>query len=198
MNIDSIKIFNEDVVSCVTTLMSYGYLPYMITLPSRITDLSMTCIDHLFVRLNHREKVLNIVSGLFYCDINDHLPSFVSIDEKNMHNFVRGMETENLNEKYINGGDYYTKFITIVLRIFQRLFPAVRLSRKHWQDKPWMTKALKISIKCKKLYKACLVHPGNSMHEKYRTYKNIPRKCLKEAEIKYYEELFDNRKKIGI
>ena len=32
------------------------------------------------------------------------------------------------------------------------------------------------------------------MQEKYRTYKNILRKCLKEAEIKYYEELFDNHK----
>ena len=211
MNIDIIKFSNEDVVSYVTTLMSYGYLPY-ITLPSRITDFSMTCIDHIFVRLNRREKVLNILSGLFYCDISDHLPSFVSIKhnntcrkderpitrlfgEKNMANFVRGMETENWNEIYINGGDYYTKFITIVLRIFQQSFPVVRVSRKRWQDKPWMTKALKISIKRKnKLYKACLVHPGNTIHEKYRTYKNILRKGLKEAEIMYYEELFDNHK----
>ena len=185
MNIDIIKFSNEDVVSYVTTLMSYGYLPY-ITLPSRITDFSMTCFDHIFVRLNRREKELNILSGLFYCDISDHLPSFVSIKhnktcckderpitwlfgEKNMANFVRGMETENWNEIYINGGDYYTKFITIVLRIFQQSFPVVRVSRKRWQDKPWMTKALKISIKRKnKSYKACLVYPGNTIHEKYR------------------------------
>ena len=191
--------------------MSYGYLPY-ITLPSRITDFSMTCIDHIFVRLNCREKVHNILSGLFYCDISDHLPSFVSIKhnkicskderpmtrlfgEKNMANFVRGMETENWNKIYINGGNYYTQFITIVFRIFQRSFREVRVSRKRWQDKPWMTKAFKISIKRKnKLYNACLIHPGNSMHEKYRTYKNILLKCLKKAEIKYYEELFDNHK----
>ena len=67
------------------------------------------------------------------------------------------------------------------------------VSRKRWQDEPWMTKALKNSIKRKnRLYKARLVHPGNSIHEKYRTYKNILRKCLKEVEIKYYEELFVN------
>ena len=59
MNIDIIQFSNEDVVSYVTTLMSYGYLPY-ITLPSRITNLSMTCIDQIFVRLNRRERVLNI------------------------------------------------------------------------------------------------------------------------------------------
>ena len=116
-------------------------------------------------------------------------------DEKNMAYFVRGMETENWNEIYINGGDCYAKFITIVLRVFQQSFPVVRVSRERWQDKLWITKALKISIKRnKRLYKACLVHPGNLIHEKYRTYKNILRKCSKEAEIKYYEELFDNHK----
>ena len=152
MNIDIIEFSNEDVVSYVTTLMSYGYLPY-ITLPSRITDFSMTCIDHIFARLNRREKVLNILSGLFYCDISDHLPSFVSMKhnkicskderlmtilfgEKNMVNFVRGMETENWNEIYINGGDYYTKFITIVLRIFQRSFPVFRYHRNTGRISP--------------------------------------------------------------
>ena len=105
------------------------------------------------------------------------------------------METENWNEVYINGCDYYTKFIWIVLRIFQQSFPVVRVSRKCWRDKPRMTKALKISIRRKhKLYKACLADPGNSIHEKYRTDKNILRKCLREAEIKYHEELFDNHK----
>ena len=164
MNIDIIKFSNKDVASYVTTLMSYGCLPY-ITLPSRITDFSMTCIDHIFVRLNRREKVFNILSGLFYCDISDHLPSFVSIkhnktckderpmtrlfSEKNMANFVRGMETKNWNEIYTNGDDYYTKCMTIVLRIFQQSFSVIRVSRKRWQVKPWMTKALKISINAK-------------------------------------------------
>ena len=153
----SCNLFNK--LGCII-LMSYGCLPY-ITLQSRITDFSMTCIDHIFVTLNRREKVLNILSDLFYFDIGDHLPSFVSIKhnktcckdekpmtrlfgEKNMANFVRGMETENWNEIHINGGDYYTIFITIVLRIFQQSFPVARVAQKRWQDKPWMIKALKL------------------------------------------------------
>ena len=79
MNIDFIKFTNEEVVSYMTTLMSYGYLPY-ITIPSRITHHSMTCIDHIFVELSRREKMLNILSGLFYCEISDHLPCFISIE----------------------------------------------------------------------------------------------------------------------
>ena len=92
-------------------------------------------------------------------------------------------------------GDYYTKFITVVLRIFQQSFPVVRVSRKRWRDKPWVTKALKTSIRRKNnLYKASLTHHDNQKNETYKTYKNILRKCLKEAEVKYYEELFDNHK----
>ena len=134
INIDIIKFSNEDVVTYMTTLMSYGYLPY-ITIPSRITYSSMTCIDHIFIRLARREKVLNILSGLFYCDISDHLPCFTSIKhnrtccigerpmtrlfgEKNSTSFVQRMEAENWNEIYSEGGNYYTKFITVVLRIF--------------------------------------------------------------------------------
>ena len=49
MNIDSIKFSNEDVMSYMSTLMSFKYLPY-ITLPSRITQLSTTCIDHIFMQ----------------------------------------------------------------------------------------------------------------------------------------------------
>ena len=64
INIDIIKFSNEDVVSYMTTLMSYRFLPY-VTLPSRITNLSMTCIDHIFIRLSHKDKAVNMISGLF-------------------------------------------------------------------------------------------------------------------------------------
>ena len=78
MNIDIIKLSNEDVVSYMTTLMSYRFLPY-VTLPSRITNFSMTCIDHIFIRLSHKDKAVNMISGLFYCEISDHLLCFISI-----------------------------------------------------------------------------------------------------------------------
>ena len=138
-----------------------------------------------------------IISGLFYCDISDHLPNFISIKhnrtcckderpmtrlfgEKNTASFVQRMETENWNDIYTGDCDYYSKFIIVVLRLYQQSFPIVRVSRKRWQDKPWMSKALKTSIKRKnKLYKACIVQPDNSIHNKYKTYKNILRKCLK-------------------
>ena len=83
----------------------------------------------------------------------------------------------------------------MVLRIFQQSFPVVRVARKRWRDKPCVTKALKTSLRRKNnLYKASVTHHDNQKNETYKTYKNILRNCLKEAEVKYYEELFDNHK----
>ena len=66
--------------------MSYGYLPY-VTLPPRITDFSTTCIDHIFIRdTNNSQRHEEVACGIFYCDITDHLPCFVTL--KRQSNFV--------------------------------------------------------------------------------------------------------------
>ena len=212
INIDIIKFSNEDVVSYVSTLMSFKYLSY-ITVPSRITQLSTTCIDHMFMKTSQKDKVLNTMSGLFYCEITDHLPCFLSLKfekynrkderpmtrifgEKNCAIFIQKMQSQNWNEIYNDTGEEsYDKFISAVHNIYQQSFPLVRVSRKRWRDKPWLTKALKISIKHKnELYKEYIMHPDGLHKTKYNAYKNCLRKCLLEAEKNYYNELFENNK----
>ena len=216
MNIDIIKFSIEDVMSDMSTLMSFKYLPY-ITAPSRITQLSTTCIDHIFVKTSHKDKVLNIMSGLFYCEITDHLPCFLSLKfekynrmeerpmirifgEKNCAIFVKKQQQQqqsyNWNEIHDDTGEeIYDKFISAVHNIYQQAFPLVRVSRKRWRDKPRLTKALKVSIKHKnKLYREYILHPDNFHQTNYNADKNCLRKCLLEAEKIYYNELFENNK----
>ena len=101
------------------------------------------------------------------------------------------MEASNCDDIYTNKGDCCNKFITAVIHIFKQSFPVVRVSRKRWHDKPWMTAALKTSIKSKNLlYKANLMHSSDKNRDKYNNCKNILRGVLKQAEIKYYENLF--------
>ena len=137
INIDIIKFSNEDVVSYVSTLMSFKYLPY-ITVPSRITQLSTTCIDHMFMKTSKKDKVLNTTSGLFYCEITDHLPCFLSLKfekynrkderpmtrifgEKNCAIFIQKMQSQNWNEIYNDTGEEsYDKFISAVHNIYQQ------------------------------------------------------------------------------
>ena len=53
IHINIIKFSNEDVVSYVSTLMSFKYLPY-ITVPSHITQLSTMYIDYMFMKTSKK------------------------------------------------------------------------------------------------------------------------------------------------
>ena len=145
--------------------MSYGYLPY-ITLPSRITEYSATCIDHIFIRYakNSRSQPTNTLSGMFYCDITDHLRCFVSLKcnlcvdnvnrpkarlfgDKNCRKFKELMEYYDWNALYLSSPYLYRSFISVVKRFYEISFPMVTLSRSRMREKPWVTKGLKTSIK---------------------------------------------------
>ena len=85
--------------------------------------------------------------------------------------------------------------VNTVYRISEQSFPLVQLSRQRIKDKPpWITKGLKISIKHKnRLYESQLLRLGRQRLE-YNTYKNLLHRCLKEAETKYYQDVFDSNK----
>ena len=211
MNIDIIEFSNEEVVSYMTTLMSYSYLPY-ITIPSRITHHSMTCIDHIFINLSRKEKVLNILNGLFYCEISDHLLCFISIKinriccagERPYTRLFGDKNSMYLFRKWCpKSGMIFTlvmvttikKIITVVLLIIQQSFLVISVSRKRWKDKLWVAKSWKRSIKRQnKLYKACLVPTSEQNYKRCKNYEIILPKCFKEAEIRYCDEMFDNHR----
>ena len=128
INIDLMKYNLEDNYQYVSTIMSYGYLPY-ITLPTRITDFSATCIGHIFIRdtSKYREIHTEIFSGILYPDITDHLPCFVRLTcsnvvederpivrlygEKNTLKFKELMINETRDDLYTEGTDWYDKYI---------------------------------------------------------------------------------------
>ena len=135
LNIDLIKYENSDNALYMFTLMSYGYLPY-VTIPTRIKDFSVTCIDHIFIRdrnNSHRHK--EVTYGIFYCDIADHLPCLVTLKrqsnyvldrpltrlfgETNTSKFRELMTNENWDIIFIEGTDWYTNFIKLVCNKFE-------------------------------------------------------------------------------
>ena len=72
INIDIIKYDNAETLQYLTTLLSNRFLPY-ITLPPRITEYSATCIDHMFIKVSNRDRILyeNTLAGILYSDILD-------------------------------------------------------------------------------------------------------------------------------
>ena len=212
MNIDIIKFENDNSVNYLTTFLSHRYLP-LITLPTRITDFSATCIDHIFIKIpsNKKSKLDGIAYGILYCDISDHLPCFLSLKcksnanltrpmtrifgDKNCLKFVEAMEIEPWEDLYEDNNDWYSVFVTRVRRKFETCFPVVQVSRKRLKDKAWVTKGLKISIKTNhRLYRSTLRETDPRHVIKYKTYKNELRKRLKAAEERYYHQLFDDTK----
>ena len=89
--------------------------------------------------------------------------------ERNCASFVQQMQSYNWNEVYdIEGDSYYDEFISVIRNMYQRAFPLVRVSRKRWRDKRWLTKGLKVSIKRKNImYKKCVLQPDNIPKAKY-------------------------------
>ena len=101
---------------------------------------------------------------MFYCDITDHLPCFVSLKcnlcvdnanrskarlfgDKKCRKFKELMKSYDWITLYLSSPDLYRSFISVVKRFYEISFSMVTLSRSRMRGKPWVTKGLKISIK---------------------------------------------------
>ena len=205
INIDIIKFENDDSMKYLTTLLGKRFLPF-ITLPTRITDFSATCIAHIFVRTMDKNNMdLNcIVSGIFFNDITDNLPCFLSVKfgtqadneirtktrlfgERNCKKIIELMEGENWQSIYETDTDWYFHFISTITDKFERRFPLVNVSWKRLNDKPWVIEGIKNSIKkSHRLYRSSIGNSNQKNITKYKMYKIVLSKSLKFAEESYY------------
>ena len=195
ISIDIIKYDNAETLEYLTTLLSNRFLPY-ITLPTRITEYPATCINHMFIKVSNRDRILyeNILAGILYCDIKDHLPCVVSLRcinyiDDNDRPKVR-LYGEKKSRKIFRKDEFsYVKYH------YDQSFPLVKVSRKRMKDKPWVSKGIKISIKQNHwLYRASLRSNNASAVVKYKRYDDVLRRCIKDAEMAYYDRLFQDTK----
>ena len=211
-NIDVLRYNDKTVLEYITMLLSERFLPF-ITLPTRITSHSATCIDHIFVRNPSNPINSQILSGIFYCDISDHLPCFTSIklastntpvnrpkvrifSEKNCGIFKARINGIKWDDVYVDNIDWYQSFIAKVKQAYECAFPLVTVSRKRMHDKPWVTGALKGSIAHNhRLYRLSIRNPSMQNITKYKDYNKLLKKCLRSTETTYYRNLFENNKK---
>ena len=210
-NINILNYEGATELEYLTTLLSHKFLP-QITLPSRITNHSATCIDHIFVRMSGSDhKYAKCLSGLLYADISDHLPCFLSIDtgvmskltrpmtrifgEKNCKYFVEQMSNFDWDTIYRHDCNWYDKFVLEIKVIYEKSFPLVRLSRKRSHDKPWITSGLKTSISHNhRLYRKSLHSRSCSISAAYKRYNKLLKRCIEKSRQAYYNTLFNDSK----
>ena len=78
---------------------------------------------------------------------------------------------------------------------YNKAFPFVKLSRKRANDKPWISTALKNSIKQKdKLYQKFLLDQTSHNEMLYKAYKNKLKALIRKFEINCYQNIFSDRK----
>ena len=156
-------------------MTSNNFIP-TITAPTRITDNSVTLIDHIFVKLPKSKNNNKISAGNLLCDISDHLPNFTIINmnikktkerpyirlynKNNICKFESNVESELLETKNIindnntnaDNNDMYNTFETKLHYLHDTYFPLIKMSRSKFRDKDWITEGIKRSIKYRKTY----------------------------------------------
>ena len=198
--------------SYLSLLLSHRFIP-TITLPTRVTDDTMTLIDHIFVRLPNRLLTTEIKSGNIYCDISDHLPNFCILNKvvqplSNERPLIRLYSQKNFDRyiTLIGNTDFddivicncvntaYSALESILKLNHDICFPLVRQSRAKFKSKPWVNSAIRVSI-CHKnrLYRKYLAKPSIANKNSLSRYRKILVKTIHESQSKYYSEILNSR-----
>ena len=218
LNIDLLKYDNTDVNEYMTQLLSYGFIP-KITLPTRITASSKTLIDHIFIKLPLKKVEYSCKAGILYYDVTDHLPVFINLgncpktknterpliriySERNCQNFkeqLGDINWENTLNQYNSTHDKYDYFVSTFINCFNKSFPLVRISRKRFKDKKWITPPIKGSIRHKeRLHKKMLESPNQRNKDAYKRYNHKLSQCITQAEKYYYLRILQANKQSAI
>jgi hypothetical protein len=212
VNIDLIKSntlpANDDYLKLLSV---FQFVP-LITIPTRLTESTMTLIDHIFVKLPSHVTENSTTAGAIYCNISDHLPVFCCVDmskkrvierplvrlynEKNYTTFIQKVAASGLDDilRMDDPERAYTLFNNTLTSVHDECFPLVRLSRKKHKSKPWVTAGIKKSVNHKnKLFRQYITKPDTKHKHKLAKYRSILRNVLNAAESQYYKNLLNSR-----
>ena len=210
INIDLTKQQNSNVKMYLETLLEYNFLPY-ICIPTRITDNSATIIDHINVRIPVQQIHNKISSGNLINDISDHLPNYFIIDqemnttrerplirlynEKNIKHFKRNIQQEPLllpHPRSNNSNTLLAEFNFNLNRLLNKYFPLIRLSRKKFKEKKYITNEIKNMIKERnKLFNIYTNDRNTPNKKKWIDMRNKTNQAIKNSEIKLYKTQID-------
>ena len=204
----------------VNMMSSYAFVP-LISRPTRVTADSATLIDNIFTN-----DIVNFgysLNGVLVSDISDHYPVFHInrecklnecetfmyrrvYNQQNKQAFLTALEHINWDEVHgsCDTQSSFNVFHNCLTGLLNKHFPIVRIKKRYNNRKPWLTDALRQSIKRKnKLYSTYKRLPCVRNELNYKTYKCKLQNVLRHAEKRYYHELLvkysgDSRKSWSI
>ena len=200
ININIFSINNAKYASDYGNMLaSNGYFP-LITLPTRVNDVSSTLIDHLITN-DHKNSIF---PGIIKTDLTDHYPIFCSINtftfsnklnqqmyKRDLLNFTAENFCEDLHKSILN---FFPKDNAInpnnLNMIFNNFINVVKTAvDNHAPLKPWITRGLLISIKHKqKLYLSHFINGNTEKRNFYKKYVNKLNKIKFSSKQMYYQD----------
>ena len=179
----------------------------LITRPTRVTANSATLIDNIFTN-NYCSNDWS-AQGIFVTDISDHYPvfhisgqSFTYVSDEyftarvynniNKQEFCTAMAEMDWQEvlDLSDTQDAFTNFHNILLQMHNIYFPKVKIKKGFSYRKPWLSEALRKSIKIKnKLYYVYKKSQSVKNELAYKNYKTTLSKLMTRAEKQHYHDL---------
>ena len=193
----------------LSLMLTHSFMP-TITLPSRVSDNSATCIDNIF----SNKQNLNFQSGLILEHITDHLPVFlaqtsegnlgkgdlskekiINMSKSNIKLFKEKLAKISwngvLNE--VRPEVAFEAFQSKIDKEFKESFPFTekRKNRKKFAQNPWMSNEL-LSMRRKKdkLFKKRIKFPNAANIEEWRVLNRLYQNKLRKAKKDYYHSKF--------
>jgi hypothetical protein len=194
----------------IDLMYSHSLFP-LITKPTRITGRRATLIDNIFTSDICSIDMLN---GLFYTDISDHLPVFSICCKNKISNDLKFIQTRMMKEKNIesfigklrhtnwesilnnqNGQVAFSDFFEKYSKLYDECFPLKTVKMNYHNRKPWLSEGLRKSIKIKnRLYLLQVKEPTDENVTAYKKYKHQLSKLMKKAERSHYSEILQHNK----
>lgn len=197
------------------TMYSLSLYP-TITKPSRITSYSATIIDNIFTNVMDGQ----VMSGLFICDITDHLPVFTlygcdfhktkdtmitiakrTLNEEAICAFNNSLAQQDWSSVYqeANVDTAYDLFLDILTQLYNKHCPVKEYGlRKNMKKSPWLTKGILNACKKKNnLYKQFIKVKTKEVEQRYKMYKNKLTEIIRTSKQMYYRnKLYENKNNI--
>ena len=193
------------------TIYSQFMLPF-ITKPTRIAGNSATLIDNIFSNNISNNGFFN---GLLVTDVSDHLPIFTinynlnvsppaalsrtrSLSDRNIQNFKNKLSCIDWSNvmQTRDGKEAFSIFHEQLVNAYDAAFPLTNVKHGYTNRKTWLSNGMKNSIKIKnRLYIKQLKDPSVENIKKYKEYKSVLNKTIKESERSHYQNVLNENRK---
>lgn len=112
LNIDILNEDDNNIVEYLNCLSLYGFQSF-INHPTRVNNISSTCIDHLFIK----SKLGNISSGIYMSDISDHFLTMCKINIPSNYPALSINVSPHSNKYVLIMIEYIITYLLIILSI---------------------------------------------------------------------------------